>query len=41
MSKDGFIPAFDMDTEKCKTCMMTKITKKPYESVKVKLKFWS
>ncbi|GJT03083.1 zinc finger, CCHC-type containing protein [Tanacetum coccineum] len=34
MSKDGLIPAFDMDTEKCKTCMMTKITKKPFQNVK-------
>nr|GEV70205.1 zinc finger, CCHC-type [Tanacetum cinerariifolium] len=24
MSKDGLIPAFDMDTEKCKICMLTK-----------------
>ncbi|GJX98417.1 zinc finger, CCHC-type containing protein [Tanacetum coccineum] len=34
MSKDGLIPAFDMDTEKCKTCMLTKITKKPFQIVK-------
>ncbi|GJV77530.1 zinc finger, CCHC-type containing protein [Tanacetum coccineum] len=34
MSKDGLIPAFDMDTEKCKTCMMTKIAKKPFQNVK-------
>ncbi|GJZ30399.1 zinc finger, CCHC-type containing protein [Tanacetum coccineum] len=34
MSKDGLIPAFDMDTEKCKTCMLTKITKKPFQNVK-------
>ena len=34
MSKDGLIPAFDMDTEKCKTCMLTKITKKPFQDVK-------
>ncbi|GKA07424.1 zinc finger, CCHC-type containing protein [Tanacetum coccineum] len=34
MYKDGFIPAFDMDTEKCKTCMLTKITKKPFQNVK-------
>ena len=33
MSKDGLIPAFDMNTEKCKTCMLTKITKKPFKSV--------
>ncbi|GJV57412.1 zinc finger, CCHC-type containing protein [Tanacetum coccineum] len=34
MSKDGLIPAFDMETEKCKTCMLTKITKKPCQNVK-------
>ncbi|GJW64448.1 zinc finger, CCHC-type containing protein [Tanacetum coccineum] len=34
MSKDGLIPAFDMDTEKCKTSMLTKITKKPFHNVK-------
>ncbi|GKD48274.1 hypothetical protein Tco_1277250 [Tanacetum coccineum] len=34
MSKDGLIPAFEMDTEKCKTCMLTKITKKPFQNVK-------
>ncbi|GKB10779.1 zinc finger, CCHC-type containing protein [Tanacetum coccineum] len=34
MSKDGLISAFDMDTEKCKTCMMTRITKKPFQNVK-------
>ncbi|GKC67392.1 zinc finger, CCHC-type containing protein, partial [Tanacetum coccineum] len=28
MSKNGLILAFDMDTEKCKTCMLNKITKK-------------
>ncbi|GJZ25553.1 zinc finger, CCHC-type containing protein [Tanacetum coccineum] len=34
MSKDGLIPAFDMDTEKCKTYMLTKITRKPFQNVK-------
>ncbi|GKE58389.1 zinc finger, CCHC-type containing protein [Tanacetum coccineum] len=34
MSKDGLILAFDMDTEKCKTCMRNKITKKPFQNVK-------
>nr|GEU45086.1 zinc finger, CCHC-type [Tanacetum cinerariifolium] len=34
MSKDGLIPAFNMDTEKCKTFMRTKITKKPFQNVK-------
>ncbi|GJY11286.1 zinc finger, CCHC-type containing protein [Tanacetum coccineum] len=38
MSKDGLIPAFDMDTKKCKTCMLTKITKKPFQNVKRKTK---
>ncbi|GJW37682.1 zinc finger, CCHC-type containing protein [Tanacetum coccineum] len=33
MSKDGLIPAFYMDTEKCKTCMLNKITKKPFQNV--------
>ncbi|GJT12276.1 zinc finger, CCHC-type containing protein [Tanacetum coccineum] len=32
--KDGLFPAFDMDTKKCKTCMMTKMTKKPFQNVK-------
>ncbi|GJY20502.1 zinc finger, CCHC-type containing protein, partial [Tanacetum coccineum] len=34
MSNDGLIPAFDMDTEKCQTCMLNKITKKPFQNVK-------
>jgi len=34
MSKDGLIPAFDINNEKCKTCMLTKITKKPFQNVK-------
>nr|GEW68522.1 zinc finger, CCHC-type [Tanacetum cinerariifolium]GEX26782.1 zinc finger, CCHC-type [Tanacetum cinerariifolium] len=34
MSKDGLIPAINMDTERCKTCMLTKITKKPFQNVK-------
>ncbi|GJU66738.1 zinc finger, CCHC-type containing protein [Tanacetum coccineum] len=38
MSKDGLIPAFDMDIEKCKTCMLTKITKKPFQNVKCETK---
>ena len=38
MSKDGLIPAFDMDTEKCKTCMLTKITKKPFQNIKCETK---
>nr|GEV68679.1 zinc finger, CCHC-type [Tanacetum cinerariifolium] len=34
MSKYGLIPAFNLDTEKCNTCMLTKITKKPFQNVK-------
>ncbi|GKD98992.1 zinc finger, CCHC-type containing protein [Tanacetum coccineum] len=34
MSKDGLILAFDMDTEMCKTCMLTKITKIPFQNIK-------
>ncbi|GJV38726.1 zinc finger, CCHC-type containing protein [Tanacetum coccineum] len=34
MSKDGLIPAFDMNTKKYKTCMLTKIIKKPFQKVK-------
>ncbi|GKF43328.1 zinc finger, CCHC-type containing protein, partial [Tanacetum coccineum] len=34
MSKDRLIPSFDMDIRKCKTCMLTKITKKPFQNVK-------
>ncbi|GJS46298.1 zinc finger, CCHC-type containing protein [Tanacetum coccineum] len=36
MSKDRLIPSFDTETEKCKTCMLTKITKKPFQNVKRK-----
>ncbi|GJW47406.1 zinc finger, CCHC-type containing protein [Tanacetum coccineum] len=36
MSKDRLIPSFDMDTKKCKTCMLIKITKKPFQNVKRK-----
>nr|GEW18562.1 hypothetical protein [Tanacetum cinerariifolium] len=38
MSKDGLIPAIDMDTEKCKTYMLNKITKKPFQNVKCETK---
>ncbi|GJS59991.1 zinc finger, CCHC-type containing protein [Tanacetum coccineum] len=34
MSKDGLIPTFYMDTKKCKTCMLNKITKKPFQNIK-------
>ena len=33
MSKSGLIPAFDINSEKCKTCMLTKITKQPFPNV--------
>ncbi|GJU07600.1 zinc finger, CCHC-type containing protein [Tanacetum coccineum] len=36
MSKDELILAFDMDTGKCNTCMLSKITKKPFQKVKPK-----
>ncbi|GJX18686.1 zinc finger, CCHC-type containing protein [Tanacetum coccineum] len=36
MSKDGLILDFDMDNEKCKTCLLNKITKKPFQNVKRK-----
>nr|GEU58843.1 zinc finger, CCHC-type [Tanacetum cinerariifolium] len=38
MSKDGLIPYFDMDTQMCKTCMLTKITKKSFQNVKREIK---
>ncbi|GJV48730.1 zinc finger, CCHC-type containing protein [Tanacetum coccineum] len=38
MSKDGLIPAFDIDTEKCKTCILTLITKKPFQNVNYETK---
>ncbi|GJW54778.1 zinc finger, CCHC-type containing protein [Tanacetum coccineum] len=34
MSKDGLIPAFDIDSEKSQTYMLNKITKKPFQNVK-------
>ncbi|GKC81227.1 zinc finger, CCHC-type containing protein [Tanacetum coccineum] len=34
MSKDGLISAFDMDIGKCMTCILTKITKKPFQIIK-------
>ncbi|GJX29169.1 zinc finger, CCHC-type containing protein [Tanacetum coccineum] len=37
MSKDGLILTFNMDTEKCKTCKLTKITKKPFQNVKCEI----
>ncbi|KAJ9556386.1 hypothetical protein OSB04_011000 [Centaurea solstitialis] len=33
MSKYGLIPLFDIGVEKCKTCMLTKITKQPFHCV--------
>nr|GEW40852.1 zinc finger, CCHC-type [Tanacetum cinerariifolium] len=38
MSKDGLISAINMDTEKCKTCMLNKITKKPFQNVECETK---
>ncbi|GJU75356.1 zinc finger, CCHC-type containing protein [Tanacetum coccineum] len=34
MSKDGLIPVIDMEIEKCQTCILNKITKKLFQSVK-------
>ena len=36
MSKSGLIPEFDMNIEKCKTCMLTKITRQPFPGVQRK-----
>lgn len=36
MSKDGLIPAFDIHTDTCKTCMLTKVTKQPFPTVERK-----
>nr|GEY89887.1 zinc finger, CCHC-type [Tanacetum cinerariifolium] len=33
MSKDDLIPAIDENLEKCITCMLTKITRKPFQSI--------
>ena len=33
MSKDGLIPASNVNNEKCKTCMLTKITQLPFPNV--------
>nr|GEW08561.1 hypothetical protein [Tanacetum cinerariifolium] len=33
MSKDDLIPAIDENLEKCTTCMLTKITRKPFQSI--------
>nr|GFA04881.1 zinc finger, CCHC-type [Tanacetum cinerariifolium] len=33
MSKDDLIPAIDENPEKCITCMLTKITRKPFQSI--------
>nr|GEV45425.1 zinc finger, CCHC-type [Tanacetum cinerariifolium] len=38
MSKNGLIPAIDMDTKECKTYMLNKITKKPFQNIKRKTK---
>ena len=33
MSKMSLIPAIDVNNEKCKTCMLTKITRKPFKDI--------
>ncbi|CAA7044991.1 unnamed protein product [Microthlaspi erraticum] len=33
MWKEGLIPGFDMNVEKCRTCMLTKITRKKFDSI--------
>ena len=33
MSKDDLIPSFNENVEKCKTCMLTKITRQPFKSI--------
>ncbi|GJW27482.1 zinc finger, CCHC-type containing protein [Tanacetum coccineum] len=33
MSKDDLIPAIDENLKKCTTCMLTKITRKPFQSI--------
>jgi len=33
MSKDDLIPSFDGNVGKCNTCMLTKITRKPFKSI--------
>ncbi|KAJ9567153.1 hypothetical protein OSB04_003119 [Centaurea solstitialis] len=33
MSKMSLIPAFDLNGEKCKTCMLTKITRQPFAKI--------
>lgn len=33
MSKHDMIPVFDPRIEKCRTCMLTKITRKPFPQV--------
>ncbi|GKC11427.1 zinc finger, CCHC-type containing protein [Tanacetum coccineum] len=34
MSKDNLIPKFDITLEKCKTCMLTKITRQHFKDIK-------
>ena len=40
MSKDNLITAINVNTEKCKTCMLTKITKQPFPNVVRKSNVW-
>ena len=39
MSKMSLIPAFDINIEKCNTCKLTKITRKPFKNVTGKTKY--
>lgn len=34
MSKNGLIPPLDINIEKCKTCMLTKMSRQPFPNVK-------
>ena len=38
MSKDGLITPFNINVDKCKTCMLTKITKQLFQNVILKSK---
>ena len=36
MSKEGILPSFDVFAERCKTCMLTKITRQPFTNIQRK-----
>ena len=36
MSKEGLLPSFDVNVERCKTCMLTKITRQPFTNIQWK-----